>query len=62
MASPSEEPSFAAMLAQSGMHVPEDQWPSLLEGYRHILRLVDVLGRPATRDAEPAVSFTPGQR
>jgi hypothetical protein len=50
------------MLAQSGMHVPEEQWPSLLEGYRHILRLLDLLGRPATLDAEPAVIFTPGQQ
>ena len=40
MASLSEGASFAVMLAQSGMHVPEEQWPSLLEGYRHILRLL----------------------
>ena len=62
MSSPFEQSSFTAMLAQSGMHVPQEQWPSLLEGYQHILRLLDLLGRPATLDAEPAVIFTPGQR
>ena len=62
MASPSEQSSFAAMLAQSGMHVPEEQWPSLFEGYQHMMRLLDLLGRPATLDAEPAVIFTPGLR
>jgi hypothetical protein len=44
------------------MPVPPEQEPSLLEGYQHILRLLDLLGRPATLDAEPAVIFTPGQR
>ena len=62
MASPSERSSFAVMLAQSGMPVPQEQEPSLLEGYQHILRLLDLLGRPATLDAEPAVTFAPGQR
>ena len=62
MASPSDQSSFAAMLAQSGMRVPQDQLASLFEGYQHMMRLVDLLGRPATLDAEPAVIFTPEQR
>jgi hypothetical protein len=62
MASPFEQSSFAAMLAHSGMHVPQEQWTSLLEGYQHMLRMLDLLGRPATLDAEPAVIFIPGQR
>ena len=61
MASPSEQSSFTAMLAQSGMHVPQEQLPSLFEGYQHILRLLDLVGRPATLDAEPAVIFIPAQ-
>jgi hypothetical protein len=62
MASQPERSSFAAMLLESGMPVPLEQQPSLLEGYQHILRLLDLLGRPTTLDAEPAVIFTPGQR
>lgn len=62
MGSPSEQSRFAAILAHSGMHVPEEQWPSLLEGYQHMQRLLDLLARPATLDAEPAVTFAPDQR
>jgi hypothetical protein len=62
MASQSDQSSFTAMLARSGMHVPQEQLPSLFEGYQHMLRLIDLLGRPATLDAEPAVIFTPEQR
>ena len=62
MASPSDQSSFAAMLAQSGMRVPQDQLASLFEGYQHMMRLGDLLGRPTTLDAEPAVIFTPEQR
>jgi hypothetical protein len=53
--------SFAAMLAESGMQVPEEQLPSLFEGYQHMLRLIDLLGRPATLEAEPAVIFAAEQ-
>jgi hypothetical protein len=53
--------SFTAMLAESGMQVPEEQLPSLFEGYQHLLRLIDLLGRPAALDAEPAVIFAPEQ-
>lgn len=62
MASPSDQSSFAAMLAQSEMHVPADQLPSLFEGYQHMIRLVALLGAPSTSDAEPAVIFTTDQR
>jgi hypothetical protein len=62
MASPSDQASFAAMLAESDMRVPQEQQPYLLEGYQHMLRLLDLLGRPATLAAEPAVIFTPDQR
>ncbi len=62
MPSPSVQSSFTAMLEQSGMHVPQEQLPSLFEGYQHMLRLIDLLGRPATLEAEPAVIFTPEQR
>jgi hypothetical protein len=55
----SHQSNFAAMLADSGMQVPEEQLPSLFEGYQHILRLIDLLGRPATLEAEPAVIFAP---
>jgi hypothetical protein len=53
--------SFTAMLAESGMQVPEEQLPSLFEGYQHMLRLIDLLGRPATLEAGPAVIFVPEQ-
>ena len=62
MASPSDQSGFTAMLAQSGMHVPQEQLPSLFEGYQHIRRLIGLLGRPATLEAELAVTFTPEQR
>ena len=62
MASAPNPSIFSAMLAESGMQVPEEQVPSLFEGYQHMLRLIDLLGRPATMEAEPAVIFTPEQR
>ena len=62
MGFPSDEARFAAMLAESGMRVPPEQLPSLLEGYRHMLRLIALLGVPATLEAEPATVFTPDQR
>jgi hypothetical protein len=62
MASPPDQTGFAAMLAQSGMHVPQEQLPSLFEGYQHMRRMIDLLGRPATLEAEPAVIFAPEQR
>ena len=62
MASPSDQSSFIAMLSQSGMDVPQEQLPSLFEGYQHLLRMIDLLGRPQTREAEPATTFTPGNR
>jgi hypothetical protein len=37
MASPSDQASFAAMLAESDMRVPQEQQPDLLEGYQHML-------------------------
>jgi hypothetical protein len=62
MASAPNQSNFAAMLAESGMQVPEEQVPSLFEGYQHMLRLIDLLGRPAMMEAEPAVIFAPEQR
>jgi hypothetical protein len=59
---PSDEARLAAMLTESGMRVPPEQLPSLLEGYRHMLRLVAVLGAPATLEAEPALTFAPDRR
>jgi hypothetical protein len=53
--------SFTVMLAESGMQVPEEQLPSLFEGYRHMVRLIDLLGRPAALEAELAVIFAPEQ-
>ena len=50
------------MLAQSGMHVPPEQVPSLFEGYQHMIRMVALLGAPSTLEAEPAVIFTTDQR
>ncbi len=58
----SDEARFAAMLAESGTRVPPEQLPSLYEGYRHMLRLIALLGAPATLEAEPAVVFAPDQR
>jgi hypothetical protein len=54
---PPDEVRFAAMLAESGMPVPPEQRPSLFEGYRHMLRLIALLGSPEEMDAEPAVTF-----
>jgi hypothetical protein len=62
MASNSDQTSFAAMLAQSEMHVPPEQVPSLFEGYQHMIRMVALLGAPSTLEAEPAVIFTTDQR
>ena len=62
MNSEAERMNFVAMLAQSGMHVPPEQLPSLLEGYQHLLRALPLLGAPSTREAELAVVFTPDQR
>ena len=59
---PTDEARFAAMLAESGMRVPPEQLPSLLEGYRHLLRLVALLGAPAALEAEPALTFAPDRR
>ena len=61
MASAPNQSNFMGMLAESGMQVPEEQLPSLFEGYQHMLRLIDLLGRPATLEAEPAVIFAPEQ-
>jgi hypothetical protein len=41
------------------MHVPQEQLPSLFEGYQHLLHMIGLLGRPATREAEPAMTFAP---
>ena len=62
MDSPSDEARFAAVLAESGMPVPPEQLPSLHEGYRHVLRLIGLLGAPAAPEAEPAVVFAPDRR
>jgi hypothetical protein len=62
MGFPPDEVRLAAMLAESGMRVPAEQLPSLLEGYRHMLRLIAVLGAPATLGAEPALIFAPDRR
>jgi hypothetical protein len=58
----SDEARLAAMLAESGMRVPPEQLPSLLEGYRHLLRLVALLGAPMALEAEPALIFAPDRR
>jgi hypothetical protein len=57
-----DKTNFVAMLTESGMQVPDEQLPSLFEGYQHILRMIELLGRPATLEAEPAVIFAPEQR
>ena len=59
MASPSDQSSFIAMLSLSGMDVPQEQLPSLFEGYQHLLRMLDLLGQPTTEEAEPATTFAP---
>jgi hypothetical protein len=59
---PTDEARFAAMLAESGMQVPPEQLPSLLEGYRHLLRQVALLSAPAALEAEPALTFAPDRR
>jgi hypothetical protein len=62
MDSPSDEMRLDAMLAESGMRVPPEQLPSLLEGYRHMLHLIAVLGAPTMLEAEPALTFAPDRR
>lgn len=62
MAPPSDQSSFASMLAQSGMQVPPEQLPSLFEGYQHMIRLVALLDTPSLEGPEPAVIFTTEQR
>jgi hypothetical protein len=62
MASPSDQSHFTAMLGLSGMDVPQEQLPSLFEGYQHLLHMIGLLGRPAAREAEPAMTFTPEKR
>lgn len=61
MVSVPNQPNFAVMLAASGMQVPKEQLPSLFEGHQHMLRLIDLLGRPARLEAEPAAIFVPEQ-
>ena len=61
MEATADELNFRAMLAVSGMQVPQEQVASLFEGYQHMQRLLDLLGRPVTLEAEPAVTFTPAQ-
>jgi hypothetical protein len=62
MTFPSDQSSFEAMLAHSGMDVPAEQLPSLFEGYQYLLRMIDLLERPTTREAEPATTFAPEKR
>ena len=50
------------MLRLSGMDVPQEQLPSLFEGFQHLLQMIDLLRRPATREAEPATTFTSEKR
>jgi hypothetical protein len=57
-----DESNFAAMLTLSGMPVPQEQLPSLFEGYRHMMRQIDLLGRPTGLEAEPAVIFVAEQQ
>ena len=59
MASRPDQSSFTAMLNLSGMDVPQEQLPSLFEGYQHLLRMLDQLGQPTTGEAEPATTFAP---
>ena len=59
MTSAPDHPIFAAMVAESGMQVPEEQLASLFVGYQHLRRLIDLLDRPTTFEAEPAVTFAP---
>jgi hypothetical protein len=60
--SPSDQSHFAAMLSLSGMDVPQEQLPSLFEGYSHLLQMIGLLDRSAPPEAEPAMTFTPEQR
>jgi hypothetical protein len=62
MTFPSDQSHFTAMLSLSGMDVPQEQLPSLFEGYQHLLHMIGLLGRPAAREAEPAMTFTPEKR
>ena len=59
MTSTSEQSHFTEMLSLSGMHVPQEQLPSLFEGYQQLLHMIGLLGRPATRESEPAMTFAP---
>jgi hypothetical protein len=60
--SPSDQSHFAAVLSLSGMDVPQEQLPSLFDGYSHLLQMIGLLDRSAPLEAEPAVTFTPEQR
>ena len=62
MDTPSDETRFAAMLAETGLHVPPSQLPSLLEGYVHLLRMIALVGAPAALEAEPALAFDPDRQ
>jgi hypothetical protein len=62
MTSPSDQSHFTATLSLNGMDVPQEQLPSLFEGYQHLLHMIGQLGRPAAREGEPAVTFTPEKR
>jgi hypothetical protein len=42
-----DQAKFLAMLAESGMQVPEEQLSSPFEGYQHMLRLIEIIGRPS---------------
>ena len=56
MTSPSDQSHFTATLSLNGMDVPQEQLPSLFEGYQHFLHMIGLL---AAREGEPAVTFTP---
>ena len=62
MTPPPDQSEFTTMLRLSGMDVPQEQLPSLFEGFQHLLQMIDLLGRPATREAEPATTFTSEKR
>jgi hypothetical protein len=40
MTSPSDQSHFTAMLRLSGMDVPQEQLPSLFDGYQHFLHMI----------------------
>jgi hypothetical protein len=62
MTSQSDQSHFTAMLSLSGMDVPQEQLPSLFEGYQHLQHMIGLLGRPAGLEAEPAMTFAPEKR